>query len=61
VTTRITGHILNGQVSNLGDEQELHIRLGNTDKSAQRDEVLKLSEVPVDAADRLQHFFPFQN
>ena len=29
-----------------------HIRLGNTDKSAKRDEVQKLPEVRVDVADR---------
>ena len=29
----------------LGNEQESHIRLGNTDKSAKRDEVQKLLEV----------------
>ena len=34
------------------DEQESHMRLGNSDKSAQRNEVQKLLEVPVDVADR---------
>ena len=39
-----------GQV--IVDGQKSHIRLGNTDKSAKRDEVLKLLEVRVDVADR---------
>lgn len=34
------------------DGQESHIRLGNTDKSARRDEVQKLLEVRVNMADR---------
>ena len=32
------------------DEQEPHIRLENTDKSAENDEVQRLLEVPVDVA-----------
>ena len=34
------------------DGEEPHKRLGNTDKSAKEDEVQKLPEVPVNAADR---------